>query len=352
MIEVTRLSAAEEAGYDAFAASHAHASFFHSLKYRRLLEKILPESDSVYLIARLNGAIVGVLPSFIRRSSCGNVLNSLPFYGSHGGALASDGPAMDEVKQALLARIRQIALEERCLTSTIVTPLFEADVSSYEAAGYDFRDSRIGQVTVLPDGRDSVGERLMTTFHSKTRNMVRKAYKAGLDFFESAAPSDLEFLADLHRTNCAALGIVAKHRGFFLLVPELFEWAKEYKIWVAAKGRERAAALLLFYHNQTVEYFTPCSREEFRSDQPMSLLIFEAMKDAAERGFRRWNWGGTGAGLEGIYRFKKRWGATDHRYFYYTSQHQDVEPLLKLGKNGILSEYPYFYTIPFSSIAA
>jgi hypothetical protein len=312
-----------------------------------LLQRILPNSESVYLLAKANGTTVGVLPSFIRRGSAGNVLNSLPFYGSHGGALSADIPAADEIKAELLCRIRQVAVDEKCLTSTIVTPLFERDFAVYEEpSSFDYRDSRIGQITFLPDltGNDS----LMRLFHSKTRNVVRKACKSGLEFYEGADKSDLEFLADLHRINCAALGIVPKSPEFFSLIPELFEWAKDYKIWVATKGKERIAALLLFYYNKTVEYFTPCIREEFRSDQPMSLLIFEAMKDAVHRGFRCWNWGGTGLGLDGIYRFKKRWGATDLLYHYYTRKHADPGPLLKLGKAGVLEEYRYFFALPFA----
>lgn len=350
MVTIATLSSGDEPGYRNFVEAHPQGTFHYGLKYRRLLDQLLPSSDSIYLLARKEGRVVGVLPAFIRRSRKGNILNSLPFYGSHGGVLtAKENSEASDVKRSLLKQIQALAVAEKCLVSTIVTPLFDSDPKIYEEEwGVDFRDSRIGQVTFLPAAGQDLDDRLMTVFHAKTRNMIRKAYKSNIDWRSSSSESDLRFLADLHTKNSTALGIVAKSRLFFSLVPRIFSYGRDYQIYVATKDGENIAALLLFYHNTTVEYFTPCIVEHYRSIQPMSLLIFEAMKQAISNGFRSWNWGGTGHGLEGIYRFKKRWGATDLVYNYYTQKHGDLRPILELGKSGILDEYKYFYAVPFS----
>jgi hypothetical protein len=348
MVTIETLSSGEETEYRNFVRAHPQGTFHYGLKYRSLLDQLLPSSDPIYLLAKKEGRVVGVLPAFIRRSQKGNILNSLPFYGSHGGVLTGKENSED-VKRSLLKQVKALALAEKCLVSTIVTPLFDSDPKIYEEElDVDFRDSRIGQVTFLPAEGPDLDARLMTVFHPKTRNMIRKAYKSNIDWRSSSSESDLRFLADLHADNNAALGIVAKNRLFFSLVPRIFSYGRDYQIYVATKDGENIAALLLFYHNTTVEYFTPCIVEHHRSLQPMSLLIFEAMKQAISNGFRIWNWGGTGHGLEGIYRFKKRWGATDLVYSYYTQKHRDLRPILELGKNGILEEYKYFYAVPFS----
>lgn len=350
MYTIDTLAPGDESQYGNFVNAHPQGTLHYGLKYRSLLDQLLPNSDAIYLLAREAGQIVGVLPTFIKRSRKGNILNSLPFYGSHGGALtARETSQACDVKRSLLKQVQELAVAEKCLVSTIVTPLFDKDPTVYEEElSCDFRDSRIGQVTFLPaPGRD-LDDRLLSAVHSKTRNMVRKAYKSDIDWRTSDSESDLRFLADNHMENSAAIGIVAKSWEFFSLVPRIFSYGRDYQVYVATKDGENIAALLLFYHNTTVEYFTPCIVERHRSLQPMSLLIFEAMKQAISNGFRSWNWGGTGHGLESIYRFKKRWGATDVVYNYYTQKHGDLRPILELGKSGVLDEYKYFYAVPFS----
>ena len=47
----------------------------------------------------------------------------------------------------------------------------------------------------------------------------------------------------------------------------------------------------------------------------MSLIIFEAMKDAIKRGQRNWNWGGTWLSQKASMTLKK-WGI-DYPYHYF-----------------------------------
>jgi lipid II:glycine glycyltransferase (peptidoglycan interpeptide bridge formation enzyme) len=107
------------------------------------------------------------------------------------------------------------------------------------------------------------------------------------------------------------------------------------------------AALLLFYLNKVVEYFTPVVDVQYRTLQPLSLLIHHAMLDAISRGCRWWNWGGTWAEQEGVYRFKKRWGTNDYPYKYFTSVYDPT--VLSLPPRQLLHEYPYFYVFPFAA---
>ena len=39
---------------------------------------------------------------------------------------------------------------------------------------------------------------------------------------------------------------------------------------------------------------------------------------AHKKGLKHWNWGGTWETQEGVMAFKRKWGAIDKKYFYYT----------------------------------
>ena len=121
-----------------------------------------------------------------------------------------------------------------------------------------------------------------------------------------------------------------------------------WSIHLATMEGQPIAALLLFYFNKTVEYFTPVILAEHRGTQALALVIFEAMKDAMLRGYDNWNWGGTWLSQGGVYDFKKRWGTSEHTYYYFTQVfNQDV---LSLSKAVLVKDYLGFYVVPFDAL--
>lgn len=349
MIEITLLQPEDEEEYETVLKTNEHNLLYSSIKYRNLLRRIVGGED-YYLIAKQDSQIVGIFPAFLKRNSkYGNVLNSLPFYGSNGGIICrSFLPNAQSIKQKLLSVFHDLAMEKEAIVSTIITSPFERDIDIYNKfVHHDYQDNRIGQITTLPLASENLDSELMAMLHYKTRNMVRKAFKAGIQYRHSSDIDDLRFLAETHKENLEAIGGSAKSWYFFSLLSEIFEYDTDYRIYIAELNGKRIAALLIFYYNRTVEYFTPAIVAEYRNMQPNSLLVFEAMKDAALRGYRYWNFGGTRDTLKGVYDFKKRWGTKDYPYYYYVSKYGDISELLKIGKLNILKEYEYFYVIPF-----
>ncbi len=115
------------------------------------------------------------------------------------------------------------------------------------------------------------------------------------------------------------IGGNAKPLSVFRTLYEIFDPKEDYNVYVAQKSDEFTAGLLVFYYKEYCEYFTPVINQKYRSEQPLSLLIFTAMKEAYKRRVKYWNWGGTWpTHQEGVYLFKKRWGADERTYNYYT----------------------------------
>ena len=79
----------------------------------------------------------------------------------------------------------------------------------------------------------------------------------------------------------------------------------------------------------------------------MSLIIFHAFVDAMKRGYSIFNWGGTWLTQDGVYRFKKQFGAKDYPYSYYT--HVNNHNILSLKESEILDMYPNFYVFNFGA---
>ncbi len=352
-MKIELLTASREGEYTQLLLRDERSLFYSSLKFRELLRQITGTTDN-YLIALDSDKIVGILPTFLKvNDKYGNILNSLPWYGSNPGIVVdSSYPDRQQIKISLLNAFQDLAQEEKVVTSTIITRPFEIDQEIYQKyTRYNFLDSRTGMMTRLPEFNDNIDANLMSIIHSKTRNLIRKAQKSGVKLYHDDSKETLHLLADIHRQNMEDISAPPKGPDFFETLSNECIYDKDYRIYVAELDGIKIAALLLMYFSQTVEYFTPAIVVEYRNYQPLNLLIFSAMKDAAQRGFRYWNWGGTTLpSQEGVYHFKKRWGSEECTYYYYVHSYGNVDRLLSLSKETILKEYPYFYVIPFSAL--
>jgi|NOAtaT_6_FD_contig_123_52657_length_9283_multi_3_in_0_out_0_3 hypothetical protein len=355
-IQIQLLSTEQEEIYESFLYSMDKTLIYSSLVYRNFLRGILDNTKDYYLLAYENSQLVGVLPFFIKyNTQFGNIANSLPFYGSNGGLLISEQVIrLDKVRIELIQAFNSIVNEESVIAHTLISsPLDQEEQLNFysENLKFSFQDERIGQIVYLPSWNlteEDLDDHLKGLYHQKTRNCVRKAEKAGIKIDHSSSLEMMQFLFDIHYENITAVGGMHKPLEIFQSIYKTFEYDKHYRVYTAHKNDVIVAALLVFFYNQTAEYYTPVTKAEFRIDQPMSLLIHSAMKDATKKKCKYWNWGGTWLSQTGVYQFKKRWGTHDLKYNYYTNLIDNS--ILNLSKEDLLREYPYFYVLPFSAL--
>jgi CelD/BcsL family acetyltransferase involved in cellulose biosynthesis len=338
MIEVAPLSHQTESAYRDFVAAAPGALVYHSLAYRDLLLEHLGCRQE-YLLATADGEVRGVLPLMWTGEEGARVYNSLPFYGSHGSVLA-DGA---EAASALIAAYDARATAPGTLAATMVANPFAAHDAPEPA--HNHTDERISQVTELPSppGEEDA---LMELIDSSARRNVRKARRAGIEAATDAG--QLATLAEIHRENIEAIGGRAKDASFFAAVPRHFQDPRDFQVHVALRDRAVVAGLLTFYFNGTVEYFTPAVHHEHRSDQPLAVVLIDAMAAAARRGCRRWNWGGTWTSQDGVFRFKRKWGAQEGRYRYFVQLNEPS--LLDSSPAELRERFGHFYVVPFSAL--
>lgn len=327
--------------YEAFLLARPETLLYQSWRYQSLLIGLLGCRQQGLLALDEDDHIQAALPLMAMDGPLGTVLNSLPFYGSN-GALVGEDPA---ARAELVAAYRRLVQVPGMAASTVIeNPLAPCGA---DGLAHDLTDERIGQLTPLPAAGDKEAA-LMQSFHYKTRNMVRKAEKLGVEVVVDN--ETMSFLVDVHEENMREIGGLAKSRNFFDSLPQYFRPGHDYRLYVARLGSEPLAAVLVFFYNRTAEYYTPVVRKEYRASQALSAAIFRAMCDASAQGYAWWNWGGTWLSQDGVYRFKSRWGTQDLPYRYFTSVHNPA--VLKASRAELLVSYPSFFTVPFSALSA
>jgi len=346
-IRIKLLDEKLEESYANYISEEKRAFLYHSLHYRDLLHKLFPKDKADYLVAvDEKDQVVGCLPVYFRDGAYGKVANSLPYYGAHGCVLSDS----DEVRTRLLDEYVRLLQRNQCSASTLVgSPDENLDALYKEKLKPDYIDERIELMTYFPyDTGQSYDEALMAKFHYKTRNAIRKAEKNGVRVEINNAKEAIDFLHTVHEENMTAIGGIPKSKLFFDTFPTVFEAGRDYNIYIARMEEKNVAAMLVFYFNNTVEYYTPAILSEYRSYQPLSCLIYVAMQDAMQRNMERWNWGGTGLKQNSLYQFKSRWGTTESRYYYYTCIYD--RDILKGSREEIMDIYFNYYVYPFHKV--
>jgi hypothetical protein len=344
-VKIKELSADNDSEIEGIMPSCTSSLIYYTPSYRKFIHSVIPNASSLVFGAYLGQQLVGVLPSVVVQDSRhGDVLNSLPFFGSHGGPLVTDDVAdKNAVRRALLAafsdRIRTSRFSSVTLIENPLDPLLESDVSLLELG---IADTRFGQFTDLPAGALDAGDRIIARCHQKTRNAIRKGMRQDLRIERDESDDALRWLQFLHQESITRLGGKAKPQSVFEKIFLHIPGARHYTGLV--DGR-RVAGLLVLTHRHVVEYFTPVVLQDVRESQVLSALIFRVMTDLAQEGFSLWNWGGTWRSQESVYRFKARWGSYALNYRYLN---QLNNPALKsLDRSEIDRIYPFTYLYKF-----
>jgi hypothetical protein len=338
VIEIATLRGADaDTAWDEFLLGSPGGLIYHSTRYRDLLVDHLG-CEAEYLMALEGGEIRGVMPLMWSGEAGARVCNSLPFYGSHGGPIA----AQPEAEARLIDAWNERAADTGTLAATMVAnPFLDHDPPVPEQG---ITEERISQATPLPAGAGE--EEILALVDSSARRNVRKADRLGVE-----VAIDPDALADLHRLhaeNMEAIGGRAKQASFFEAIPAHLRAGEEFDLWVARLDGDVISALLVLHFNGVSEYFTPATAHEHRSDQPLAAILVRAMSDSARRGRRLWNWGGTWGTQDGVYRFKRKWGAVDRRYLYFIQLNDRA--LLESSPEELLERFPHFYVVPFSAL--
>lgn len=309
--------------------------------------------EALVLLAEADGETIGAFPHLtLTHPRLGSVVNSLPWYGSHGACLLDGArPDADTIRRALLNSFRDHLKVVDILSSTVILSHQEEPHRALyvEALSPTAIDARVGQVTALPPEPGANSECLMSVFKQKTRNLVRKGLKQG--FTEHVADDDAAWdtLHRLHSESMNAIGATAKPRAHFEALRSALP-ASMRRLSLAMDGNTPVAALLLLCCGSTVEYLTPAADAAYRARQPLSFLIWHGMLNAIDHDRRTWNWGGTWKTQHSLHHFKAGFGAEDQPYSYLITAPTTGLAALRAQRDELGDLFPYFYTYPYAAL--
>lgn len=296
-VDVSTLSPSDESAWQAYVNSHPDATIYHTLEWRDILYSEY-RFEPVYLVAKEDDRVVGILPLFFVRNLMGKRLISLPF-SIYGGPIGET-----EAVNALMNECIEMIRKERAdsLETKSYNPAKAVDPGSVEWG--------VGVAVDLMPVIDVLWKGLTD------RNDVNRAIKEGLKFSLSDGEG-LERFYKLQLMTRKRLGLptpsLRYYNSFFGKMPNMV------KLALVEKGGILIAGGVFFAYKDSVLYALGASDHRYLNCKPNDLLIWETMKWAAGEGFKRFDLGPTASTDKGLLDFKKKWGGMETesvRYYF------------------------------------
>lgn len=285
-VTVTPATPADRDDWEQFVASQDDDAGYHAFDWQEVFSRAFGH-EPVYLIARRDGVVTGVLPLVqIKSLLFGRTLTSLPFL-NYGGVLAGDTLSA----QALLDRSRNEAVERRC------------DHVELRHVGAQFPGLPCKQHKVSM--RLPLATRLWERLDRKVRNQVRKAEKSGLTVQRGGGELVDDFYAVFAR-NMRDLGTPVYSRRLFDEVFRVFP--ERTTMHVVRLAGQPVAAGVTYRTARMTQLPWASSIREYNSLCPNTLLYWDTIRYASEAGCDVFDMGRSTPD-EGTFKFKQQWGA-------------------------------------------
>ena len=283
---VSKAGAADRAEWEQFVNRRGDEAGYHAWDWQRVFENAFGH-ECVYLMARRDGAVAGVLPLVqIKSRLFGNSLTSLPFL-NYGGVMADGGDAGD----ALIERARAEAAERRCKHVEL----------RHVGAQFPELPCKKHKVSM----RLPLGANMWDGLDRKVRNQIRKAEKSGLTI-ERGGVSLVHDFYKVFARNMRDLGTPVYSRRLFEEVMRAFP--DRSQLHVVRMNGEPVAAGFTYRTGTMVQLPWASSIREFNPLCPNVLLYWDAIQYAASSGASVFDMGRSTPN-EGTFKFKAQWGA-------------------------------------------
>jgi hypothetical protein len=274
--------------WESFLQASPDGTFYHSLKWKEVIQRSFPHSALYLTIRDENGRPVGICPGFITDLMHMKVYHSTP-YSDYGGPLIKE-LCIEQASLSLqnfLQRIcpkKGMAYAKICFMDSKLVQFFKSP-SSYE-------DGSVGimEIDLKATPSDFIWNKI---FSKNLRHNIRRFERDGFQAQEAQTKSDLRDFYDLYYENM-------KYIGGSLYPYEFMEnmWKILYpdnlRIWLVGKEKRIGGIAVFKYGQKTYWVYAGIDRSQNYSQYSVvPYLLWKEIKTAEEEGYRYISLGAT-----------------------------------------------------------
>ena len=309
------IDATDQKKWDKFITSHEEANFlhswawgdFHQARNKVVIRRIAVDDD---------GEILGAYVGQVETARRGTYM-----------AIAG-GPIMDwgkkSLRKAIFDDIREQAKANKCVFVRIRPQIEEGEKSRKIFKELGLRPAPIYLSVELAGVLDITKseEEILAGAAQGLRRKIRKAQKNDIQVTTSTDPKDIHEFYQIQLETAKRHNFVEFSESFLQKQFEAFAKYDEVKLYTAKLGDEILAQNFMIFYGNEASYHYGVSTQLGTQYSGAPLLHMQAMRDARERGIKRYNFWGitkldeTKHRFYGVSQFKRSFGVTELPYLH------------------------------------
>ena len=309
------IDATDQKKWDKFVTSHMDANFlqswawgdFHEARGKKVIRRIALDNDE-----NIIAAYVGQVETAKRGTYM---------------AIAG-GPIMDwskkSLREAIFADIKARAEAAKCVFVRIRPQILETEKNRKLFKDLGLKPAPIYLSVELAGVLDlnKSEEEILAGAAQGLRRKIRKAEKNEITVTTSTNPKDIHEFYKIELETAKRHGFVEFSESFLQKQFEAFLKYDSVKLYTAKLGDEILAQNFMIFYGNEASYHYGVSTELGTKYSGAPLLHMQAMRDARERGIKRYNfWGITGLNetkhrFYGVSQFKRSFGVDELQYLH------------------------------------
>lgn len=309
------IDATDQKKWDKFVTSHEDANFlqswawgdFHEARGKKVVRRIALDNDE-----NIVAAYVGQVETAKRGTYM---------------AIAG-GPIMDwskkSLREAIFADIKAQAEASKCVFVRIRPQILETEKNRKLFKDLGLKPAPIYLSVELAGVLDlnKSEEEILANAAQGLRRKIRKAEKNEITVSTSTDPKDIHEFYQIELETAKRHGFVEFSESFLTKQFEAFAKYDAVKLYTAKLGDEILAQNFMIFYGNEASYHYGVSTALGTKYSGAPLLHMQAMRDARERGIKRYNfWGITGLNetkhrFYGVSQFKRSFGVDELQYLH------------------------------------
>lgn len=309
------IDATDQKKWDKFVTSHDDANFlqswawgdFHQARNKTVVRRVVLDND---------GKIVAAYVGQVETAKRGTYM-----------AIAG-GPIMDwsnkKLREAVFNDIKEQAEKNKCVFVRIRPQIVENDKNRALFKQLGLRPApmylSVEYAGILDISKSE--EEILAGASQGLRRKIRKAQKNDITVTTSTDPKDIKTFYKIQLETAARQKFVEFSEDFLRKQFEAFAKYDEVKLYTAKLGDEILAQNFMIFYGNEASYHYGVSTDLGTKYSGAPLLHMQAMRDARERGIKRYNfWGITAEDdtkhrFYGVSQFKRSFGVEELIYLH------------------------------------
>jgi len=286
-----------EKEWESFLEVSPGGTFYHSLKWRKVIQKSFRHHDLYLTIRDENGTIIGICPGFILGGKHLKVYDSMP-YSDYGGPLIAR-QRIKEASHALQSFLRSfcsnkgISYARLCFTNAKSGRFFRSPLSYVEAT------QGIMEVDLKATPPDFLWNKIFST---NLRRNIRLVERRGFQAQEARTKSDLRDFYDLYYENMKYLSADPYPYEFIENAWNVLH-PRHLRVWLLEKDKRVGGVLVFKDDKKSYCVYAGLDREQCIGI--VNYLMWREIKKAEEEGRRYVSLGSTPSDPQNPYYVQK-----------------------------------------------